>query len=141
MKFLSPEVAQYLYKVTKCHAWNTVVMSGLVLLTATWNCQIIYKKGYAGLMVLHMLPLLNPWLIVEIQPAEVFSIGITSVDAHLNWFNWFHLLILQGGLLVILIDCTIFLSPFLDVTRISMSIVSFLTQLDSGIICQQNAFP
>ena len=43
------------------------------------------------------------------------------------------LLFSQGGLLVILINCMIFLSPFLHVTRISMSTVSFLTQLDSGI--------
>ena len=35
----------------------------------------------------------------------------------------------------------IFLSPFLDVTRMSMSTVSFLGQLDSGILCLQNAFP
>ena len=47
------------------HVWNTVVMSGLVLLVATWNCWISYKNGYAGLLVLHLLPLLNPWLIVE----------------------------------------------------------------------------
>ena len=33
MKFLSPEVALYLG-----HAWNTVVISGLVPLVATWNC-------------------------------------------------------------------------------------------------------
>ena len=57
MKFLSPEVALYLYKSTiRPNAWNTVVMSGLVLLVATWNCWISYKNGYAGL--------LNPWLIV-----------------------------------------------------------------------------
>ena len=48
-------------------------------------------------------------------------------DVHLNWLNWFHFVILEGGLLVILIDCIIFLSPFLDVTRMSMSIVSFLS--------------
>ena len=47
------------------HAWNTVVMSGLVLLVATWNCWISYKNEYAGLLVLHLLPLLNYWLIVE----------------------------------------------------------------------------
>ena len=52
-------------------------------------------------------------------------------DDHLNWFNWFHPIFLEGGLLVILIDCMIFLSPFLDVTRISLSIVSFLAQLQS----------
>ena len=34
----------------------------------------------------------------------------------------------------------IFLSPFLAVTRMSMSIVSFLAQLDPGIFCLQNAF-
>ena len=49
-------------------------------------------------------------------------------------------LILEGGPLVILIDCMIFLSPFLDVTRMSMSTVSFLGQLDSGILCLWNAF-
>ena len=54
------------------------------------------------------------------------------VDVDLNLLNWFHFLILKGGLLVILIDCTIFLSPFVDVTRMSMSAVSFLAQLDSG---------
>ena len=47
------------------HAWNTVAMSGLVLLVANLNCSTIYKNRYAGLLVLHMLPLLNPWLIVE----------------------------------------------------------------------------
>ena len=44
-----------------------------------------------------------------------------------------------GGVLV-LIDCWIFLSPFLDVTRMSMSTFSFLTQLDPGILCLLNAF-
>ena len=34
-----------------------------------------------------------------------------------------------------MINCTIFLSPFLDFTRMSMSIVVFLTQLDPGILC------
>ena len=42
---------------------------------------------------------------------------------------------LEGGLLVILIDCMIFLSPLLDVTRVSMSTVSFLKELDSEILC------
>ena len=42
------------------------------------------------------------------------SIGITLVDVLQNWFNWFHFLFLKGGRLVILIDCKIFLPPFLD---------------------------
>ena len=45
-----------------------------------------------------------------------------------------------GRLLVNLIHCMILLSPFLDVTRMSISTVSFLTQLDPGILCLQNAF-
>ena len=69
-----------------------------------------------------------------------FSIVITLADVHLNWPNWFHFLVLEGGLYVILIDCMFFLSPFLDVTRMCMSTVSFLAQLHSGIFCLQNAF-
>ena len=38
MKFLSPEVALYLYKSTIFHVWNTVVISGLVLLVASCDC-------------------------------------------------------------------------------------------------------
>ena len=63
-----------------------------------------------------------------------FYIEINLVDIHLNWLNWFHFLILEGGLLIILIDSMIFVSSFLNVTGIFMSTVSFLTQLDSGII-------
>ena len=36
----------------------------------------------------------------------------------------------------ILIDCMTLVSPLLDVTRMSMSTVSFLTQLGFGILCQ-----
>ena len=49
-------------------------------------------------------------------------------------------LILEGDLLVILIDCIIFLLPFLGFTRMSMSTVSLLVQLDPGILCLKNAF-
>ena len=45
----------------------------------------------------------------------------------------FHFLIIEGGLLAILIVRMIFLSPFLDVTGMSMSTVFFLPQLYSGI--------
>ena len=34
------------------HAWNFIVMSALVLLVASWNCEMNYKNGYAGLLVL-----------------------------------------------------------------------------------------
>ena len=35
MKFVSPEVALYLYKSTIAHVWNAVIMCGLVPLVAT----------------------------------------------------------------------------------------------------------
>ena len=110
-------------------------MFGLVLLVAAWNCWISCKNGYAGLLLLYLLPLLNPWLIVEMWPAWVFSIGITLLDVHLNWLNWIHVLILEGGLLAVLIDWMNFFSPFLYVKGMSVSAVSVLAQLDSGILC------
>ena len=65
VKFLSPEVALYSINLPYDHAWNTVVMSGLVLLVATRNCLISCNNGYAGLLVLQLLPLLNHLHIVE----------------------------------------------------------------------------
>ena len=61
--------------------------------------------------------------------------SITLVYVLQSWLNWFHFYFLVGGLIVIPIDCIIFLSPFLEVTRMAMSAVSFLTQLDSEILC------
>ena len=140
MRFLSPKVALYLYKYLPYnHLWDTA-MSGLVLLVATWNYQISYKNKYAGLLVFHLLPLLNPCLIIETQPAEVFSVCVNFVNVNLNWLNWFHFLILERGLLIVLIDCKNFLSPFLDVTRMPMSTIFFLGELDPGILCLENAF-
>ena len=115
-------------------------ITGLVLLVATRNCWVSYKNEYAGLLVLHLLPFLNPWLIDKLQPAEIFSISITFVYVLQNWLNWFHFPFFKGGLLITLLDCMIFLSPLLDVTRMFMSTVSFLAQLYSGIFCLQNAF-
>ena len=99
MKFLSPNVVLYFSKSTIWPCMDTVAMSGLVFLVATWNCWI---SRYAELLVLHVLALLSSWL------------------------SWFHFLFLKGGLLVILMHYITFLSPFLDVTRMSMlSMTSF----------------
>ena len=121
MEFLSPEFAPYVYKSTiqPCMQ-NTFVTYGLIPLVATWVCQIGYRNGYVGLLLLELPPLLNPWVIVEMQPAYAFSTDISLVDVHRNQLSWFHFLIFEGGLLVVLIDCMIFLSPFLDVKRMSI---------------------
>ena len=126
MKFLSPEVALYLHKSTICACAPSCYLKLL---------KRICKNEYVGLLVLHFLLLLNPWLIIEMWPAKVFSIGITLVNVLWNWLNWFHFLFVKGGILIILIGLMIFLPSFLDVTRVSMSTVSFLSQLDSGVLC------
>ena len=73
MRFLSPEVALISIDLPYGHAWNTVVMSSLVILVATRNCWISYKNRYAGQLVLHFLPLLKPSLIIKMKLAEIFS--------------------------------------------------------------------
>ena len=101
MKFLSPEVALYLYKSTMCacmeyccHVWASVP-----------SCY------------LELLDKLKEQICKTVEP---------SLAAYLEPL---------AHHLFILIDCMIFLSPFLDVKRISMSKISFLAQLDSGIFC------
>ena len=52
------------------------------------------------------------------SPNVAFSVGIALLDVLQNWLNWFHFLFLKGGLLIILIDCMIFMSPFLFLYRL-----------------------
>ena len=68
-----------------------------------------------------------------------FSIGITLVDVQLNWLNWFHFHFLEGHIFLILIDCMIFLSLFLDVPRLwnSQPIECFTLALLSSIVFPQ----
>ena len=58
----------------------------------------------------------------------------------MNLLKLFHFLVLMGSPLIVLIGYLIFLSPFPDVIRMSVSTVSFLAQLGSGILCKQNVF-
>ena len=69
MKFLSPEVALYLYNSAirpcmeyYCHVWAGTPSCYLELLDKLQNEQ-------TGLLVLRLLLLLNPWLIVEMWSA------------------------------------------------------------------------
>ena len=89
------------------------------------------------------MPLLSPWLTVELWPVAhcwnvvIFLIGIALVDVHVNCSNLFHYHILLVGLLVILIDFMIFLSPFV-ILQGFISAVFFLAQFDSGILWLEN---
>ena len=60
MKFLSPEITLYIYKSTiwSCIEYCCNTWAGA--LVATWSCQTNYKNEYAGLLLLHLLLLLNP---------------------------------------------------------------------------------
>ena len=74
MRFLSLDVALYLYKSTIVYyhiyhinlPGNTVLMSGRVPLVANWICYNLQKRCVGLLLVQHLLLLLNPWIIVEI---------------------------------------------------------------------------
>ena len=107
MKFLSTEVALYLHKSTR-QSWNINVMFGLESLDKLQK-QICRNVG----------PSLNACFeaLVHLRNVASFSIDITLLDLHSNWLSWFHFLNLEGGLLVILINCMNFLSPLLDATR------------------------
>ena len=76
------------------------------------------------MMTSHQTICISPSLAASFDPSAHclnVAVGITLVDLHFNWLNWFHFLIHVTGLLVILIGCMIFLSPFLDAIRVSMS--------------------
>ena len=79
----------------------------------------------------------GPSLAASLEPLAHHRnvVRLSLFYVYLNWLNWFHFLILEGGVLVIFIDYMIFLPPFADVIKMSMSTVSFLAQLESGILC------
>ena len=125
----------YLYKSTIwsymeycCHAWAGAPNTYLELLDKLQK-QICRTVGLS--LAASLEPLAHLRNIASLSLFYRYYFGRHSSElAQLVYF-----LILEGGLLIILIDCMIFLSPFLDVTRISISTVSFLAQLDSGILC------
>ena len=132
MKLLSPEVALYLYKSTIrpcieycCHIWAGAPSCYLELLGKLQK-RICRTDGAS------LAAFLEP---SSSKCSQLKSLGIFLADALQHWLNWFHFLIFEGDVLAILIDCMIFLLLFLNITRMSMSAVSFLAQLDSGILC------
>ena len=115
MKLLSPEVTLYLYESAIC------------------PCMEYYCHVWAGAPSLYLELLdklqkqicrtVSPSLAASLEPLayhqNVASVSIfcryTLVDVLQNWLNWLHFPFLEVGLLVILIDCMIFQSLFLDV--------------------------
>ena len=114
------------------HAWNTVWASApsryLELLDKLQNrkCRTTGPSVAASLE-----PLAHHQSVASLSLFYRYYVGRCSFElAELVPLPFF-----EGGLLVILINCMIFLSPLLYVTRMLMSAVSFLAQLDPGILC------
>ena len=134
IKFHSPEVALYLYKFIICpcmeyccHVWVGAPSCYLELLEKLQK-QICRTVGPSLAASLELLTHCRN--VTSLSLFYRYYFGRYSSELEQNF------LFLAGVLLVILIDCMIFLSPFLDVTRISMLTVSLLAQLESGILCQ-----
>ena len=118
-----------------------------------WPCQEYCCHVWAGATSCYLKLLdklqkqvcrtLSPSLTTSLEPLAHFPNIVSVSDFYryyfgrcsVNWLNCFYLLFLEGGLFVILIDCMISVSAFLDVTKMTMSTVSFLIQLDSVILC------
>ena len=129
MKFLSPEVCMYLYKSTIhpfmeycCQIWAGAPSCYLELLG---KLQKQICRAAVPSLATSFETLADRWAKLE------YFLCITLVDVHLNRLNWFCFSFFEGGQLAILLDCMIFLSPFLNATRMPMLRVSFHSQLDS----------
>ena len=128
VKLLSPEVALYLYKSTInpcmeycCHIWAVAPSCYLELLEKL-------QKRICRTVSPSLAAFLEP--LIHCQNAVSLSLFYRYlIDVFQNWLSWFHFFFLEGVLFVILTDCMIFLSQFLDVTRMSMSTISFLALL------------
>ena len=135
MKFLSLEVALYRYKSTirPCTEYCCHVRA------AAPSCYL----GLLDRLQKRICKTVGPSLATSLEPLahhrNVVSLSLFYSYCFVRCSSELAQLVplpySQGVLLVILIDCMTFLSPFLDVTRISMSTVFYLAQLNSGILC------
>ena len=134
MKFLSQKVALYLYKSTiqPCMAYCCYICA------SAWSCYLelldklqkqICKTVMLVFQLLPLKPLSHCWNVASLGIFFRYYFGRCSSELA----PLVPLPILVGGILLILIDYMIVLSPFLDVTR--MSTVPFLAQLESCMLC------
>ena len=65
------------------------------------------------------VPTVDHWNVARLNLFYSYYLGIFS-----SQLSWFHFYIFLGGLLIILINCGISLSPFLDAVKMSVSNVS-----------------
>ena len=132
MKFPSPEVGMYLYKSTICpcmeyclHVWAGAPRCYLELLEKLQK-QICRTVGPS--LAASLEPLAHHQNVASLSLFYMYYFGRCSSELAQLVPLYFS----RSGLVVILVDCK---SPLLEVTRMFMSTVSFLVQLDSGILC------
>ena len=135
MKFLSPEVALYLYKSTIqpcmeycCHVWAGAPSCYLELLDKPQKriCRTVGPSLAASLE-----PLAHRRNVGSLSLFYRYYFGRCSSELS----QLVPLPYSRGRSSTYSDRLHDFFSPFLDVTRMSMSTVSFLAQLDSGILC------
>ena len=98
---------------------NNVPSSWLVFLAATWSFTSSLSSTF-------------DWSLKCIQPESFLLFSINLVDIQMNQFLC---LILVGSPLFILIGCINYQLLFLNVIRMSLSKMSFLSQPDIGTLC------
>ena len=124
MKFLSPRVALYLYKSTIwpciehcCHVWAGATSSYLELFD---KLQKQISRTVSPSLTASLQPLPHRQNVASLSLFYKYCFGRFSSElAQLVPLPYYFLPY----------------SPFLDVRSMSMSIVSFFVQLDSGILC------
>ena len=140
MKFHFPEVALHLYKSTiqPCmkHCWHVWAgaPSCYFELSDKLQKQICRTVGLS--LAASLKPLAHCQNEASLNLLYRYYFGRCSSELA----QLFPFFILNRGLIIILIDCMIFLTTYLDAERISTITVSFIAQLDPGILCLENAF-
>ena len=124
-KVVSPQAALYFYKFTIqpcmehcCHVWNGTPSCNLELLD---KLQKRICRTVGPSLVASLEPLAHRRNVTSLSLFYRYYFGrCSSEQAELVPVSYY-----EGGLLLILID---YVSPFLDVTRMSMSTIYFLAQ-------------
>ena len=112
-------------KFSYSHAWNTVVMSVLVFVVASM-LELLEKlqkqicRTFGPSIAASLEPLAPYWNVANLSLFYRYYFGTCSTCCRNRLHN--------------------FSVSILDVIRMSMSTVSFLAQLDTGILCLWNSF-
>lgn len=109
--------------------WNTLVMSGQVLVIAFWICWISHREEYVEKLILYLLLLLNHWIMVEIWPVKVCFLEVFLEDVNLTCLSNFPY---SHESSVLYFGNRYFIS-FLNIIRIFMSTVSVLVRLSNSL--------